>query len=349
MLILSLIAPTFAADPTITTLRQTSELPGGSTMAVVLWCKDSADSAALVAALEPRNDVQTLVTMNNPAAADVETWLKNTRDDLGGETYREIVISIACPATGGDTDEEILSNGLAFATLASGIAPLAQSSVWLFDTSRSTYGITADDATKYLRDVLAISSGSPGRFAGGGLIMAAASSIAATHGAKMTLEDFYYRGIKPGAPTLDLFTSMGFVPNDGWSGNMARMVFVGSTPVPVIANIAPPMMPKKNRKIPAGCVLASSGILVMIGSGAVGLSATGTYDQLLALNDVGGSQADLNAAVSEYETATGVALGLGIAGALATVGGVTLTVLDDGNAKVEIVPAATGISVRGSW
>ena len=382
----TILPPSAAPDEShIVEVRHTSDVLGASTMAIVLSCQPLggelgtkmgyssptyvAESAKLAAALTPRSDVQTIVVMNNPSAEEVTTWLKDTASVLNGDTYRMVMISVACPATGGDTDDERLLTrevtdphvgGLAFADLAAGIAPLTNSSIWLLDASRDisaaagvpTYGPTADDVAKFtLRDTLGISSGPSGRYAGGGLLEAAADAIAMSKGANLSLEAFFYRGIKMEAPTLEITTSMGLLPNDAWNQNMSRPVFVGGPLITVPVATLPtdgPNVPKK--KFPPGCIMAGAGVLSLIGTGITAGAAGNFYDTLVLYNKEGGeSQAELDVAANGYRTNTGLAIGLGVLGSAAVIGGTTWTILDHGHTKVEIVPTGNGVMVGGTF
>lgn len=385
MFLLSLLTTALASDSEhIAVARKATDALDTSTAAFVLWCQPigdhplakklayiaptyESDSAKLGAALLGRTDVETLVFMNNPTVTEVTEWLKGFTTELDGNQYREVLVSVACPATGGDTDEELLLtrdtvhgdvDGLVFAEFATAVAPIAKSSVWLLDASRdvtaaldpemNAFGPTADDVTKYgSRDSLAISSGSPGKYAPGGLIMAAGNAIEGSKGAQLTLEAFYYRGIKSLAPTLDLYTSMGIAPGDEWNGNMARSVLIGIAP---IAQATTPTAVHKTQKIPTGYYVAGAGVLAGVASSVFALEASNTYDLLVGYNEHGGeSQAELDTAVNDFRLNTELAIGLGGAGILAIAGGVTWAILDHGTTTVEVTPTGTGAMVHGTF
>lgn len=410
ILALSLISLALAADPAdptivvpgggtvtqppappvshIETIRTPSEAVDATTAAIVLWCQPDktaalggkmgymdlgfeAESKAMIAALSARSDIGSLVFMNNPTSSEIATWLTQQQSVLNGDTYREVLVTIACPATGGDTDEERLftrevtsqdAGGLAFSDLATGIGKISASSVWLIDASRdvtaamepgsTSYGPTADDPPRYSTpDALAISTGGSGRYAKGGLIAAAANVIAASKGTSLTLETFYYRGIKPAVPELDLATSMGIASGDAWNQNGGRMVFVGGPLIaPQIAALPPAATPPK-RKAPTGCWVAGAGVLGLIGTSIVGVSANADYEWLSEVN--AGTRTtnntELNATVNRYKMETGVAIGLGALSTLALVGGTTWTVLDVEGRKhsttVTLTPTGAGAAL----
>jgi len=402
--LIALLATAFAADPTIVNgpavspeaapiadshivvMRRTAELPNASTMAIVLWFSPDPtsefgkklgytnpsyelDSVQLTDALVPRSDVQTLVFMMNPTAAEVTGWLATEHQNLDGDTYREIFLSVAGPATGGDTDEERLftrdvtdpnQGGLSLADLVSGVTPLTESSVWLLDASRNitgaldpgatSFGPTANDIT--MRETLVISSSASGRYGNGGLLIAAADTLKESKGGKLTLNALYYGGIKVKAPTLDTSTSMGIIPNDGWDQNFERTIFIGGPLIaPVIASTLPKTSAaKREHHISSGWYLAGGGALALIGGGITTAGALNDYGTLTRYNLEGGeSQGELDTAVNGYRTNVVLAGGLGGLGVLAVAGGLTWTALDRGHHSVTITPTGNGAVVSGQF
>lgn len=402
--LIALLASAFAADPTIVNgpavspeaapitdshivvIRRAAELPNATTMAIVLWFSPDPssefgkkltytnpsfqyDSDQLFAALYPRSDVQTLVVMNNPTAAEVTGWLATEHLNLDGDTYREIFLSVAGPATGGDTDEERLltrdvtdpnQGGLSFTDLVSSIVPLTECSVWLLDASRNitgaldpgatSFGPTANDIT--MRETLVISSSASGRYGNGGLLIAAADVIKESKGGKLTLNQLYYGGIKVKAATLDTSTSMGILPNDGWDQNFERSIFIGGPLIaPVTASTLPKISATKHgHHVSSGWYLAGGGALALIGGGITTTGALNDYGTLTRYNLEGGeSQSELDTAVNSYRTNVVLAGGLGGIGVLALAGGLTWAALDHGHHTVTITPTANGAVVSGQF
>ena len=405
MFIIALVVSALAADPTIiagtvtvpaqivenhiVVVRQTSELPNASTIAIVLWFGPDpasefgkklsytqnyeSESMRLVAALMPRLDAQTLVVMHNPTSAEIVAWFATERTNLDGDKYREVFISVAGPAVGGDTDEEKLfmrdvsspnQNGLAFADLVRSVATLAESSVWILDSSRNitgaldqgvtSFGPTADDIAKVdgLREPLAISSSASGRYGSEGLIAATAEVIVQSKGEKLTFNTLYYGGIKMKVPTLDTSTSVGILPNDGWDHNLDRSVLIGgaSAATTEIAKLPITSAKKPEQNISSGWYLAGGGVAALIGGGITTAGALNDYDTLTKYNLVGGeSQTELDVATRSYHTNTALAASLGGAGILALAGGLTWAILDNGDQKVTLVPTGNGAAVSGKF
>ena len=371
--------PTSSPAP-IEVVRSGTSTPGAATMGIVLWCEGSGvptmprdtshetDGRLMADVLRQRSDVEVLIVMNDPTADEVRVWFAEYAGNMADE-HREVFIAVSCPATGGDSDEEILATrdatstdgGLSFADLAMAVKPLARSSVWLLDTSRdwqmqfgtTTYGATADDVIKYgLPDILAISSGPPGTYATGGLIAAAASVIRDTKGEPISLDTFFYLGIKPQLATteLQILTSMGTYPGDAWNNNRGRSMFIGGPLIVPVADMPPPVTPKK-RRIPPGCAVAGSGVLTLIGASVLAGNAAADYQWMDEVNDGSREATDteLNDRVNRYHLNTGFAIGTGVVGLTALAGGVAWTVLDDNDRKIEVIPTGTGVEVHGTF
>ncbi len=371
-----------AVSHIVTDIRgDTNSLVGTQNMAIVLWCQPAGDgelakkigytspnfqseSKAMIGSLTPRPDITALVVMNNPTASEVTDWLKHQAESLGGDKYREILVSVACPATGGDTDEERLftrevmdpnTGGLAFADLAIGINAIANSTVWLLDASRNlsvatgipTFGPTADDLAKLgVKDSFAISSSASGKYGDAGLLTSAAHVIAQSKGGALSLDTLYYTGIKAQTTMLDLGTSLG-TPGDGWTDNQQRVILPGGS---LLIPITEMKMPIKRKSVPTGCWVAGGGALTLIAGSVFAIQASTYYDTLDMYNRVGGeSQAELDATVDAYRLNTGLAIGFSSLGALATASGITWTVLDKNEKAGTIVPTGTGMMVTGSW
>ena len=362
-----------------------AESLSSQTMAVVLWCAPvsepkwkyvaenpganyEAESQAMLAALTERSDVDVLVFMDNPSATEITAWFTDFTAKLGnkGGIYRDLTVSVSCLVTDGDMDSGKLhtrdavggSGGLAFADLAVAASRLSAQSLWLLDTSRDqravisgeTYGETADDITKFdLPNAIAISTGAPGKYADGGLVGAAAQVIRDTKGGALTFGKLYYTGVKQRVPQLDLYTSLGLVPGDVWTAE--RTVFVGG-PLIVAPTVTLPTEPlvTSKKKIPTGCYVAGAGVLALIGSSVSAVDTNSTYNTLVLYNNEGGeTQEELDTAVNEYRTGLITSIGLGALGAAALIGGTTWTIIDLGNAKVEITPTGNGVEVHGKF
>lgn len=369
----------------IEVVRVTQNPYSASTAAILLWCSPNrqngfggkvnllglsfeAETRELAETLRRRSDVNTLVVMNNPTSAEATEWFLSQIFALSGnDPYGEIIVFVACPATGGDTDEEILfmrdsndpSTGLSFIDLANSVGKMSSSSIWLIDASRditaamdtgaTSFGPTADDITKAtVPDALAISTGTTGRYANGGLISAAAKTISESQGRKLTLEGLYYQGIKPKVPRLDLATSMGIKPNDAWDQNMNRLVFIGG-PLITDAPISTKAESKESRKLtmrPKHVLVAGGGAGLLTGV-AFAIQAGSNYRTLVEYDQNGGeTEKELRTAVDSYLRNRNLAIGLGTAGALATAGGITWMVIDS---KMTVAPTGNGVAVTGRW
>jgi hypothetical protein len=388
LFVLSIVAPNAFAQNHIVEIKTPGSTPVDSTTAaIVLWCSPDVsttfgqsiaamnltfeeESKALVTALFPRKDIGTLIFMSNPTSAEVNAWLAGQKALIDGNRFRETIVSIACPSIGGDTDEEILftrdvadpssGEGLAFTDFAMQIGSMSQSSVWLLDASRdvskalepgsTSFGPTADDIPRLgVKDAFAISSGSAGRYAGGGLIAAAAKVIDLSKGESLALEWFYYRGIKPLVPELDLATSMGMIPNDSWDRNMTRLVLVGGglidQPLVVVDDD-----PKKKPKIPLGCWVAGGGVITAIAGTSLLISASGHYQLLEDFNRFGGvSNAELAEEIGAYRTNLSLGFSIGGIGLAAIAGGTAWTMFDRNDVEVSVAPTNNGILLQGSF
>jgi hypothetical protein len=300
----------------------TNAVIGGQNLAIVLWCQPNgdnelakkitsvspafeADSKAFESSLMPRSDITTLVMMNNPTASEVTDWLKVQAGNLDGEAYRQVIVSVACPAVGGDMDEERLltrevtdpnTGGLTFADLATGVSAIANTTVWILDASRDlsgatgspTFGPTADDVAKLgIKDAFAISSSASGKYGNAGLLTAASAVIARTNGGTIDLATLYYSGIKPMASALELGTSLG-TPGDGWTNNQQRIILPGGPIIVSVADVTPPM---KRKKVPTGCWVAGGGVLSLVAGSVFAIEAASHYDTLEQYNVVGGASA----------------------------------------------------------
>lgn len=356
----------------------------GKLMVLALWCqpvgtgelatkigyldpKFEEETAAFVASIGPRTDVAMIVTMNNPTAKEIADWLASQKKNIEGEKYRQVIISISCAAIGGDTDEERLLTrevtneevgGLPFADLALGIHAIAESSVWLLDTNRDLsaatrspmFGPTADDVAKYgLKDMFAVSSSTSGKYGNAGLLTTAANIIASTNGGPLTLDAFYYSGVKlMAASTLDLGTSLG-TPGDWWTGSPERKVLPGGQPIAQIAEVTQSVTKKKFDFRPSYGVIAGGGASLIV-STIFAIQAGGRHATLVDFNEFGGmTQTELDHEVRAYRLNTGLATGLGTLGVLATAGGVTWTVIDKNETTITLVPTGTGVMVAGGW
>lgn len=383
----TIVLPGAAPDESHITVVRTggSDSLDHQSVAIVLWCAPTAEpkwryvaenpnanyeaeSQAMLAALTERSDISTLVFMGNPTANEITTWFTDFTVKLGnkGGVYRDLTVSVSCLVTDGDTDSEKLrtrdavgnDGGLMFADFAAAASRLSAQSLWLLDTSRDqssviggpTYGITANDLTG-VPNAVAISTGAPGKYAGGGLIGAAAQVIRDTKGGELTFGQLYYSGIKPRVPQLDLYSSLGLVPGDAWTAD--RKVFVGGPLIVAPKTVTLPKDPiatTSRKKIPPGCYMAGAGVLGLIGAGVTAGQASTHYDKLVLYNNEGGeSQSELDEAVDGYRTNTVLAVGLGVLGSAALIGGTTWAILDHGHTTVEVVPTGNGAEIHGKF
>ncbi|MFA6018208.1 MAG: hypothetical protein WCT28_00355 [Patescibacteria group bacterium] len=380
----------------IVQVRETTDPIKTSTIGLVLSCQPGgpselakrisytepsfqAEGEAMAAALTERSDVKTLVVMKNPTAAEANEWFKSTEKDLDGNRHELMFLAISCPGIDGDIDAERLltrevetidSGGLAFADLVAGVNAIADSSVWIIDASRNlgldtaTLGPTADDLGKLgAKDALGISSSESGINGNGGLLGATAAVIKESAGKRLTLDGFYYRGIKPRVE-LELSTSMGRQANDAWNGNKERLILLGSplmvTPpitTPIVVNVpnvtdapissiggAPTpgsktIKPRAFKFRPSHGLIAG-GTIALIGSGVFAVEATGHHGTLSDFNEFGGeSNFELQQEVSAYRSDLGIAIGLGTIGIIGIGSGVAWT----------IMPTRNGIAVGTTW
>lgn len=378
LFLISLFSMTASAAPATVVFEHGGQMPEATNIVVGIACPPPSDSKfaslepelvdyesenkAFLAAMAKRLDVHLTVDMTDATPAEALAWFQ---ERAGLEPVRMLVIAVSCPAWGGDTDEEVfLMNGgtLPFSDLLSAAAPMASSSVWLFDASRNvtdvlgngaaSLGPTADDAVKYgvLPDALAISSSAPGKYGAPGLIGAAAEAIDLSAGKALTLEALYHHGIKPMAPTLELFTSMGVVQDDQWDGNAKRPILPGGGlhAAPLTAE-AQQLLPLKVVKLQGNGFRPRHGMLIgggasLIAGGVFAYQTSKEYGVLKELNAKGGTQPELDGAVKRYRTSSAVAIGLGTLGAITTGTGVTWTILDR-TASMTLTPIDTGTGV----
>lgn len=362
-LALSLLASlVIAAEPTpvsvtpqpehIRVLRgQLGDLNSLSNLSVTISCASksgfdyTSETRELNDALMPISAMNVVVSMEDATGPEITGWFNDLASKLDGQDpVRLLKISLSCSATGGDEDLEVLGNGMTFADLTKAVRPIASSSLWLLDTSRESYGITADDvAHSGLPDAFAISTGAPGKIAPGGLIGAAAKVIKANGGNALSLDGLYYHGIKPAVPSLELYTSAGINRDDQWGNNGTRTVLPAGPLIAPLADVKPPTVATR-RPIPKGCWVAGAGVLTMIGGSILAGDASSHYNTLTTYNNVGGeSQEELTAEIKAYELDRGLAIGVGTLGALMTAGGVTWTVVDH-NHHVSVTATPVGIS-----
>ena len=357
----------FAAEPTpapvvppappttehIRVLRgQLGDLNSLSNLSVTISCSKPdfdymSEPRELNDALMPISAMSVVVSMEDATGPEITAWFNDLASNIGGQDpLRLLVISVSCPATGGDEDLEVLGNGLAFGDLAKAVRPIASSSFWLLDASREGYGITADDvAHAGLPDAFAISTGAPGKIAPGGLIAAAADVIKANGGNALSLDGLYYHGIKP-MVTNELYTSTGITTGNMWDGNGNRMVLPAGPLIVPLEDVKPPTVTTR-RPIPSGCWMAGAGVLTMIGGAVLGGDANAHYVTLDGYNQKGGeTQAELTAEISAYKLDTGLAIGVGTLGALLTAGGVVWTVVDHNH---HVSMTATPVGVSGTF
>lgn len=295
-------------------------------------------------ALVPISNMNVVVNMEDASSTEITAWFGNLASQLDGQDpVRLLVVSVSCSATGGDEDLEVLGNGLAFADLIKAVRPIASSSLWLLDSSREGYGITADDvAHAGLPDAFAISTGAPGKIAPGGLIAAAAAVIKANGANALNLDRLYNTGIKPAVPNLELYTSAGINPSDAWGGNGGRVIVPAAPLIVSIADVKPPTVTR--RPIPKGCWMASAGVLTMIGGGILAGNANAHYATLDGYNQNGGvTQAELTSEIGAYKLDTGLAVGVGTLGVLMTAGGTVWTVVDH-NHRTSLTVSPVGVS-----
>lgn len=382
MFILSFVLPAFAADPVISTPATADEHvvevlpfhgnPETSVLAIIVscWPSDSApslkyvesvqgfgaDIQGLKGALELRDDIA-LVTMINPTPAEFTGTLDTIKSDLGDGAFGKTLFVFEGLATGGDMNDERLlcpGSGIAFSDVTKRLAPLGTASIGILDASRDvskstndlgpTFGPTANDwRDAGMPDGFAISASPEGKYATAGVIPAFAKTIAASNGGTMTMGDIVL-GLRQHAPLLELALSTGVDPKDEWTNNLGRQVFPGGGLTAPIASLPTKPISSAKKKVPTGCYMAGAGILTGIASGVFAVNASTTYDTLVGYNAVGAeSQADLDAATIGYHTEVGVAIGLGILGSAAIIGGTTWTILDRGKAKVEFAgPTVSG-------
>jgi hypothetical protein len=345
-------APVAPPESHVTVVRDDrSSVPNGLTnVAVLISCSSKPnfdyekETAEFAASLKPLSSITTVVAFNNASAAEITGWFHDADALLqGNDPYRLLIVSISCPATGGDEDLETLGNGLAFAELVKAVRPIASSSLWLLDTSREGYGITADDiAHANLPDAFAISTGGPGKVAPGGLIGAAATVVKKNGAQVLSLDTLYFSGIKSMVPSLELYTSAG-MSRDAWGNNGGRTILPAAAPLIVsIGDVKPPTPTR--RPIPKGCWVAGAGALTMIGGSVLAGEAGGHYRKLEEYNNVGGeTQEELTAEIKAYELDRGLAIAVGGVGALLTVGGLTWTVVDH-NHHVKVTASPAGIT-----
>ncbi len=370
MFLISLVTSAFSATTVIRDDRGGS-LPIMTNVAVVISCSTPIDSesGALVDALKARSDVNYVVELINPTAKEIDTAFA---DLVGEEPNRLLIVSFQCETTvGGDTDEEAFYSGgetQKFVSVLKVAKPVASSSLWLIDASRKPlspseftgFGPTADDVVKVgiLPDALAISTGTSGKYADGGLIKSAAFVINSHQGKLLAFDAFYRDGIKSIAASLELSTSMGMTPSDHWDKNWGRTVLPGGPLINLLAPIATaalitslpkaPVEPKPS--LPAGLYLAGGGVLFMGGGAVFGASSIDEYQTLVEYNLNGAeSQDQLTQTVANYNRDKILSISLGSIGALATIGGLTWTVLDRDGHTVTIVPTGNGVKMHGSW
>lgn len=331
-------APVAAPQNGITTVRMSANAPEVSTMAVILTCgtEYEAEALELYRSLKPRSDIDTLVTMWEPTANEVQSWFTNTLPaEMGPGRYRLTIVGLACEGEGGDVDEEVMhtrnseiDGGLPFVDLVIGIRSLTTGAIWLIDASRDGLGVTGDDVAKLGGgDALAISTGPPGTTAGGGLLGAAASVIESAGGGPITLEGLYYLGIKQklAGTDLNIYTSMGLLPGDEWNGNRARLVLPGGplielAPAPFIPPAIPLTDPNVRKPVPAGCWVAGGGALGLVASAIPFGVAASDQNWIGQVNDgkVNANDEELNAAVRHMRQS------VVIGGVVAGVSGVAL-------------------------
>lgn len=352
----------FATEPTpgptappehIRVLRgELSELGSLSNLSVTISCSKpgfdyTSETRALNNALLPISAMNVVVSMEDATGPEITGWFNNLATQFDGQDpVRLLVISISCPATSGDEDLEVLGNGLVFADLTKAVRPVASSSIWLLDTSREGYGITADDvAHSGLPDAFAVSTGAPGKIApNGGLIAAAAEVIKANGGNVLSLNGLYFTGIKPAVPSLELYTSAGISRDDAWGNNGGRTILPTGPLIVPITEVKPPTVVR--RPIPKGCWVAGAGVLTMVGGSIFASNASGHYNTLTTYNNVGGEpQAELTAKVNAYKLNTGLAIGVGALGVLMTAGGAVWTVVDHNDRTV----TATPVGISGTF
>lgn len=329
---------------------RSSTMPSLANVAVIISCGSKPnfdyekETAEFAASLKPLSSITAVVAFNNASAAEITGWFNDIGTQLqGNDPYRLLIVSLSCPATGGDEDLEVLGNGLAFADLVKAVRPIAASELWIIDTSREGYGITADDiAHAGLPDAFAISTGGPGKLAPGGLIGAAAMAVKKNGAQALNLDALYFNGIKPMVPSLELYTSAGINRDDAWGNNGGRTILPAAPLIVTpMAAVKPPVVTHRN--IPTGCWVAGGGVLTMIGGAVLAGSAGDHYNTLTEYNNVGGeSQADLTREINAYKLSTGLAIGVGTLGVLMTAGGVTWTVVDH-NHHVSVTASPVGI------
>ncbi len=307
--------------------------------------------------------------MVNATPEETLAWF-SALDEQYQDPVRLLIISISCPAWGGDTDEEVLlMNGgtLPFADLLTAVAPIATSSLWLLDTSRDvsaalednvlSFGSTADDVVRYgiVPDAFAISSSAPRTFGERGLIGAAAYVLEQTKGEPLSLEAFYTRGIKVTAPQLELYASSGTEASRAWTPG--RTVLPGGGLIeeaPTIEPELPMIEPKKPFVFTPGHGLVIGGGVGMLAGGAFALQATGDYRMLAEYNESGATQEELDQAAQRYRRNTRLAVGIGAVGILAEASGISLIVLEGdrgerSEARVSLIPTGHGVRIQGEF
>ncbi len=266
-------SPVPAVESHITVVRPGSgdTLPGATNIVVTISCQPgtpskfnylapelvdyTSENAAFRAAAEKRSDIHLVANIQNATPAETLAWLKTLHEEFD-EPVRQIMVTVSCPAWGGDQDEELLlmnDGTLSFTDLLTAVAPIARSSIWFLDASRnvsgaltenvSSFGPTADDVVKYgiVPDAFAVSSSAPGKYGGPGLIGAAAKVLAQSKGGPIDLQTLYHLGVKPAVPTLELFTSMGVMEPDAWNGNLTRPVLPGGSLIVPVTEVKPPV------------------------------------------------------------------------------------------------------------
>lgn len=360
-----LVATALAAEPTPATITSPTqptehirvlrgnldEIGPFSNVSVTISCSKpgldyTSEPKALNDALMPVSAMNVIVAMEDATNPEITAWFSSLADQLDGkDPFRLLVVSISCPATGGDEDLAVLGNGLAFSGLAKAVRPIAASSLWFLDTSREGYGVTAYHvAHADLPDAFAVSTGAPGKIAPGGLIGAAAKVIEANGGNALSLDGLYYTGIKPKVSNLELYTSAGINAGNMWDGNGNRMVLPAAPLIVPITDVKPPTVAR--RQIPKGCWVAGAGVLTMIGGSILAGEAGGHYNALVDYNEYGGvTQEQLTAEINAYKLDTGLAIGIGALGVLMTAGGVTWTVVDHNHRTI----TATPVGVSGTF
>lgn len=360
--ILSTLTPTaFAVEPAPpeAAVRVIRDNGGQGIIAVIINCSPSPESESkkLEKVLETRSDIGTLVVAEGAGPEEVIKVFTDLTAEVGEVPADLAFVSLECPGIGGDQNMEQLgtkAGPLSFAELQKAMKPLAKSFFVLLDSSRNSFGPTANDIPEsgILPDAMAISTGIESFTAPGGLIVAAAETIEKSQGGMITLGSFYKDGVKVAARHLDLGISRSG-DEDRWYQNWGRLFLPGGALIlpPAPPPTTPPSAVGKNWKLPSKTPASA-----LIGAGGIGLGVGGIFavravepHRVLARCATEGcSQKELGAATSSFKKNRNLAIGLGSAG-IGLVGGGTWWLLAGSHQKTSVAFSGDSVTVTGSF